>query len=67
MRKTKTIPTTREAARLTVTTEELQSLLGCGRKTTIDIGEQAGARVQLGKRVLWNVDKVKIYLDLISV
>lgn len=67
MRKTKNVSTAREAGRLTVTTEELQSLLGCGRKTTLEIGEQAGARVQLGKRVLWNVDKVKVYLDLVSV
>lgn len=67
MRKTKNVSTAREAGRLTVTTEELQSLLGCGRKTTVEIGEQAGARVQLGKRVLWNVDKVKVYLDLVSV
>lgn len=66
MRRTKNIPTTRDADRLTVTTEELQALLGCGRKTTVDIGEQAGARVQWGKRVLWNVAKVKVYLDLIS-
>lgn len=66
MRRTKNIPTTRDADRLTVTTEDLQALLGCGRKTTVDIGEQAGARVQWGKRVLWNVAKVKVYLDLIS-
>lgn len=52
--------------RLTVTTEELQSLLGCGRKSAVDIGELAEARIQLGKRVLWNVEKVKIYLNLIS-
>ncbi len=52
--------------RLTVTTDELQALLGCGRKSAVDIGELAEARIQLGKRVLWNVEKVKIYLNLIS-
>lgn len=66
MRRTKNIPSTTEAERLAVTTEELQALLGCGRKTSVDIGEQAGARLQLGRRVLWNVDKIKVYLDLIS-
>ena len=66
MRKTKSVPVERDAERLTVTTEELQSLLGCGRKTTVEIAEEAGARVQWGKRVLWNVNKVKVYLDLIS-
>lgn len=53
-------------ARLTVTTEELQVLLGCGRKSAVDIGELAEARIQLGRRVLWNVEKIKTYLDLIS-
>ena len=53
-------------SRLTVTTDELQSLLGCGRKSAVDIGEMAEARIQLCKRVLWNVEKVRIYLNLIS-
>ena len=52
--------------RLTVTTEELQVLLGCGRKSAVDIGELAEAKIQLGRRVLWNVEKIKIYLNLIS-
>lgn len=55
-----------QASRLAVTTDELQSLLGCGRKSAVDIGEMAEARIQLGKRVLWNVEKVRIYLNLIS-
>ncbi len=55
-----------QLSRLTVTTDELQSLLGCGRKTAIDMGELAEAKIQLGKRVLWNVEKIKIYLNLIS-
>lgn len=53
-------------ARLTVTTEELQTLLGCGRKSAVDIGELAEAKIQLGRRVLWNVEKIKTYLNLIS-
>ena len=52
--------------RLAVTTDELQALLGCGRKSAVDVGELAEARIQLGKRVLWNVQKVQTYLDLIS-
>ena len=54
------------APRLTVTTDELQTLLGGGRKSAVDIGELAEAKIQLGKRVLWNVEKVRIYLNLIS-
>lgn len=49
-----------------VTTEELQQLLSCGRKSAVDIGEKAEAKIQLGRRVLWNVEKIKTYLNLIS-
>ena len=52
--------------KLTVTTEDLQKLLGCGRKSAVDSGEMAEARIQLGRRVLWNVEKIKTYLNLIS-
>jgi hypothetical protein len=52
--------------KITVTTEELQAMLSCGRKSAVDIGELAEARVQIGKRVFWNVEKVKTYINLIS-
>lgn len=54
------------AQKLAVTTEELQSILSCGRSTAVQIGESAEARVQIGRRVLWNVGKVKEYVNLIS-
>lgn len=59
-----TLPPDRQ--KITVTTEELQAMLSCGRKSAVDIGELAEARVQIGKRVFWNVEKVKAYIDLIS-
>ncbi|MFV0420124.1 MAG: hypothetical protein ACK5KT_15520 [Dysgonomonas sp.] len=49
-----------------VDTSELQFLVCSGRKTAVDIGIAAGARVQIGRRVLWNVSKVQKYLDAIS-
>lgn len=52
--------------RKTVDTFELQSMLGCGRKGAVDIGTAAGARVQIGRRVFWNVKKVQQYLDAVS-
>ena len=66
MNGTKRFVPNNQTKRLTVTTEELQSLLGCGRKSAVDIGILAEARIQFGKRVLWNVEKVKIYIDMIS-
>lgn len=53
--------------KLSVTTEELQELLSLGRQSTVEIGNAAGAKVQIGnKRVIWNVNKIKNYLNEIS-
>lgn len=49
--------------RMSVSTEELQLMLGCGRKTAVYIGTEAGARLDVGKRVLWVVDKVQRYIS----
>lgn len=49
--------------RMSVSTEELQLMLGCGRKTAVYIGTEAGARLDVGKRVLWVVDKVQEYIS----
>lgn len=51
---------------LTVDTEGLMSLLNAGRQTAISTGTAAGARIQVGRRVLWNVKKIQSYLDRIS-
>ena len=49
-----------------VDTEKLQRLLTSGRKTAVEIGTAAGARIQVGRRVLWNVQKIQDYLNKIS-
>ncbi|MCD8224758.1 MAG: hypothetical protein LUC99_07950 [Clostridiales bacterium] len=54
------------AERKTVDTAGLQQMLMSGRKTAVEIGTAAEARIQVGRRVLWNVDKVQRYLDAIS-
>ena len=53
--------------KLAVDAAELQMLLGCGRHTAEKIGMEAEAKIQIGKRVLWNVNRLKGYLDKISV
>lgn len=50
----------------TVDTIGLQEMLSSGRKTAVEIGTAAGARIQVGRRVLWNVKKVQQYLDAVS-
>lgn len=52
--------------KIAVNTAELQALLSCGRYSAVQIGEAAEARIQIGKRVFWNVEKVKNYVNLIS-
>lgn len=51
---------------LTVDTVGLQELLNAGIKTSTEIGTAAGAKIYVGRRVLWNVSKIKAYLDKIS-
>ena len=38
-------------------------MLDCGRSTAVKIGIEAGARMQIGRRVLYNVDAVRKYLN----
>jgi len=42
-------------------------MLSCGRYSAIQIGEAAEARIQIGKRIFWNVEKIKSYINSISV
>lgn len=52
--------------RLAVDTRALQSMLCCGRETAVRIGLEANSRFQVGRRVLWNVEKVQEYLNGVS-
>jgi len=49
--------------RMLISTADLQEFLSCGRSTTIKIGTEAGAKIQIGKRVLWNREKIQKYLN----
>ena len=63
MRKTNTIETEN---RITVSAENLAKMLDCGRATALKVGNEAGARIQIGKRVLFKMDKVEKYLESLS-
>lgn len=52
--------------KILVDTMGLQEMLSSGRASAVLIGTEAGARVQTGRRVFWNVKKVQQYLDTIS-
>lgn len=51
---------------LTTDTVGLMKLLCCGRQSAVKIGTDAEAKVQVGKRVLWNLPKIQKYIDTIS-
>ena len=59
--------TQREAASLlAVDIDGLAAMLSCGQATARKIGEDAGARILIGRRVLYSVDRVQRYLDAIA-
>jgi hypothetical protein len=51
---------------LTVDTAGLMQLMHAGRQTVTEVGIAAKAKIRIGNRVLWNVSKIKKYLDDIS-
>ena len=48
---------------LLIDTASLQIMLGCGRESAVKIGIDAEARLKVGRRVLWNVEKIKAYIE----
>ncbi len=46
-----------------VNRSNLPMLLDCGMSTAVKIGEAAGAKRCIGRRVLFDVSKIKTYLD----
>jgi len=66
MKKREAVETADLTYNVLVDTKELQKVTSCGRDAALKLGNAAGARVQLGKRVLWNMAKIRAYLDQIS-
>ncbi|HBL6275402.1 TPA: hypothetical protein LR738_000622 [Clostridioides difficile] len=51
---------------ITVDIETLCAMLSCGYATARKIGQQAGAKIVIGRRVLYSVEKVKDYLSYLE-
>ena len=51
---------------IAVDIDKLSAILSCGHATARKIGEQAEARIYIGRRVLYSVSKIQKYLDAIS-
>ena len=51
---------------LAVSTPMLMKMLNCGKPTAIKIGTEAGAKIVIGRKILWNPRIIRRYLDDIS-
>ena len=49
-----------------ITTPQLCDMLNVGRATAEEVGKKAGAKVKVGRRVIWNVAKIQAYLDKVA-
>ncbi len=47
-------------------TDTLRTYLNLGRDNAVRLGNASGARLQFGKRVLWDKNKVDAYLDSLT-
>lgn len=48
--------------KMAVDTLELQAILSLGRKSAVEIGKAANAQIVVGKRIVWNLQKIQEYL-----
>ena len=51
---------------LAVSTSTLMKMLDCGKPTAIKIGTQAGAKIVIGRKTLWDTRLIQQYLDSID-
>lgn len=49
--------------KISVDINELQGMLSVGRNTALKIGEEAQAVIRIGKRKLYNVERIKEYMQ----
>lgn len=52
---------------IAVDIDTLSAMLSCGHATARKIGAEAGAEIRINRRVLFNVKKIKEYIDSISI
>ena len=51
---------------IAVDIEKLSAMLGCGQQTARKIAEEAHAVIRLNRRVLFSVEKIKKYINLMA-
>lgn len=61
----RTVTSTTGESRL-MDTKELRAYTNLGRNNAMKLGDEIGARVQIGKRVLWDRVKIDAYFDSLT-
>lgn len=61
----RTVTGTKGVSRL-MDTEELRAYTNLGRNNAMKLGDEIGARVQIGKRVLWDRIKIDQYFNSLT-
>lgn len=51
---------------IAVDIDKLAAMLSCGHTTARKIGELSGAKINIGRRVLYSVEKVSEYVNRLS-
>lgn len=49
-----------------IDTEELRAYTNLGRNNAMKLGEEIGAKVQIGRRVLWDLVKIDQYFNSLT-
>lgn len=55
-----------EAKPIAVDIKGLAAMLSCGQYTAAKLGEEAGAKIVIGRRVLYSVDKINKYINIMA-
>lgn len=63
--RSKTVTTTEGQSRL-MDTEELRTYTNLGRNNAMKLGEEIGAKVKIGRRVLWDRRKIDEYFNSLT-
>lgn len=63
--RSRTATSTKGDSRL-INTDELRAYTNLGRNNAMKLGDEIGARVQIGKRILWDRIKIDQYFNSLT-
>ncbi len=60
------IKKTTDVKKILINVSDLQEMLCVGKNTAYQIGKDAGAVCRIGKRMLFNVEKINAYINALT-